>query len=273
MSYSFLFYLFLATTTLANITGIVSHFSLAIIFKMLYTCFYLLAFRWPIKHKIVVTRQRVLGIITLSWLLSALPMIGGLINDSLLPSLPDCPEENFCRRFYYYNRVVRQYSWLRALPSVIFVALIFAAMILVYGYVLLIVHRVSLRNPGFRKKGTAIVTTTCLIVSFFLSYMFYFIQNTYAVVMQSYDTDLLQSVQTYFSTVCPACRLILDFLLTGMLGAILDPIIYCVRMKEVKSALKRFCKTRLIFRRLSFNSGGTGYTRAAQNSVTVDENL
>ena len=199
-------------------------------------------------------------------------MIAGLIKDSLLPAVPNCSEETFCRRTYYYTYIESQISWIRAIPCVFFGAVVFTVMIVVYGYVMVIVHRVSLRNPGFRKKGTALITTTCLIVSFIISYTFYFIENGYVVARQSYSKALHLKAQDYFAELCPACPLILDFLITGMIGAIMDPIIYCVRMKEVKSACTKVCKGGFLFRRLSYASG-TGYTRAAQNSVTVDENL
>lgn len=238
--------------------------------------FLIVAFRWPMKHKIFVTRQRVYIIIGISWLLSATPVIVGVLHDTVLPKMADesvCyREQGYCWKNYYYNFIDPQHNWIETLPGVIAAIILLVTTVTFYGYLLVIIHGVSERNPGFRKKRTVVVTSLCLVVSFFLSYAYYIFRRIYFVAVQDYEADLLESIRKYFNRMCPACPLILDFLLTGMIGAIMDPIIYCLRIREIRIAFSNLCKNRLFLRRPSFTSG-SGYVRAGQNSITVDENL
>lgn len=137
-------------------------------------------------------------------------------------------------------------------------------MVLVYGYIIWIINGVSTRNPGFRKKKNAVITTLLLIVSFLLSYIFYFIQHFYIVAEKSHQTRLLTEVSEFFTGICPACHLMLDFLFTGMIGSIMDPLIYCARMKEIKLALNKLFGGSAFVRRPSITS--TGYIKAAPHS-------
>lgn len=196
-------------------------------------------------------------VIALSWLVASIPFIANLIGDALAADVPDCvSDKGFCHRLYYIasKEVNDDSGWVLSLVWTIVILIVFFIMVIVYGYIITIINRVSVRNPGFRKKRSAVITTLCLIISFIVSYIFYFIQHFYVVFEQKHDTALLREVSKLLSGVCPACHLMLDFLFTGMIGAIMDPIIYCARMKEVKSALSRLLRYSKFNRRPSVTS-------------------
>lgn len=172
--------------------------------------------------------------------------------------------------FYIHHGQPKQ-SWVPSVTWTAILMLIFVVMVLVYGYIIWVINKVSIRNPGFRKKRGAVITTLCLILSFVLSYLFYFVQHFVVVAEKDYQTELVKDVQHLFADICPACLLMLDFLFTGMVGAIMDPIIYCARMKEIKLSLNRLFKTSGFVRRPSVTST-TGYIKApVQSTGTVEE--
>lgn len=208
-------------------------------------------------------------VIAISWMLSAAPAVYFLIKDFTFSSVESsCYEEKgFCWKRYYDMFINQTYAWEKSLYWVIVVSTVFVSMVLVYGYILIIVHKVKKRNRGFRKHYTALVTALCLVASFFVSYIFYYVIHVDAAIYKGYDTALQNGIHIQLKKFCPACTLILDYLLTGTLGAILDPIIYCVRTKEVKGVLNRFFKTKIFLRRPSVTSS-TGYVKGAQISTT-----
>lgn len=211
-------------------------------------------------------------VIGLSWCLASIPFAANLIEDILDTDVPDCiSEKGFCHRVHYIasKEVPVNSGWVLSLVWTIIIFIVFIIMIIVYGYIITIINRVSIRNPGFRKKRSAVITTLCLIVSFIVSYIFYFIQHFLIVFEQSHQTELLREVNKLLTGVCPACRLMLDFLFTGMIGAIMDPIIYCTRMKEVKSALSRLVRYSKFNRRPSVTS--TTLIKTAHPSIHSEE--
>lgn len=213
----------------------------------------------------MVTKQRVLVVIGVSWLISCVPMLISLLQDLLNTDVPDCySKQGYCHRQYYIY-IDPTFSWAYSAVWTIFLTLVFVIMILVYGYIIWIINGVSTRNPGFRKKKSAVITTLFLILSFLLSYIFYFIQHFYIAAERSHETKLTTEVNTLFSNICPACHLMLDFLFTGMIGSIMDPLIYCARMKEIKLALNKLFGGTAFVRRPSITSTG-GYIKAAPHS-------
>lgn len=196
------------------------------------------------------------------------------VNTLRLFQVPECWQElGYCYKKYYLRNESYFYNWIHSLVWILVVAAIFLVMVFVYGYIIWIIYRVSLRNPGFRKKRSAVVTTMCLVISFVLSYIFYFIVHFYISVNQDKKTELYLHASQSFQKICPACNLMLDFLLTGMVGAIMDPIIYCARMKEIKLALNQICRTHGFSRQRSMSS--TGYVRAVVHSThsTVEHEM
>lgn len=218
------------------------------------------------------TRGKVQAMMCVSWILSSIPMISAFVYDSVSSNAPECyRNKGFCWISYYnINKSTKQqFSWVRSLIWVAIVGITCVAMVAVYGYMFVLVNKLTKRNPTFKKRRTAFITALSLIISFFLAYIYYFVQHIYAVVWQDYSNALQIGISKHVIESCPACVLVVDFLVTGMTGAIMDPIIYCVRMKEVKTALKNLCAKRFSLRKRSLNST-SGYIRAAQHSVTVD---
>ena len=227
------------------------------------------AFRWPLKHKIMVTKQRVTFLIILSWILSLMPAVGRTITLYANFSTPDCYiQQGYCYILYYLRGIHQQigFNWESSLVWLLVPAVILLAMIVVYGYIVAVINGVSIRNPGLRKKKSLVITTLCLIFSFLLSYIWHFVKH-FSVVIAQGELDSNHLGINFVLKSCPACRLVLDFIFSGMTGAIMDPIIYCARMKEIKLALSKFCKLSLFRRRPSITSH-SGYMRAAQNSTT-----
>lgn len=208
----------------------------------------------------------------MSWILSVLPAVGRMIQVLVVLPTPDCyKQQGFCHRLYYLNTIHQQeetkFSWQTSLLWLLVFAVILLAMIMVYGYIIAIINGVSIRNPGFRKKKALVVTTLCLIFSFLLSYLLNFIKHFSLVITKGQQDGAYEMGIMAVHEACPACLLVLDYLCTGMIGAILDPIIYCARMKEIKLALSKLCKFSLFRRRPSVTSH-SGYVRAAQHSTT-----
>lgn len=216
----------------------------------------------------MVTKQRVTILIIISWIVSLLPMACRLVSGYLDKEVPKCySDEGYCWRTYYWLRIHESdhesFSWQSSVLWVVLFSVVLCVMVMVYGYIIAVINRVSIRNPGFRKKRAAVITTLCLILSFVLSYIFYFVKQFMFVATKDNSVDM----SVIFKDTCPACVLLLDYLCTGMIGAIMDPIIYCARMKEIKLALSKLCKLSLFKRRPSVTSH-SGYIRAAQQSTT-----
>lgn len=171
------------------------------------------------------------------WCLSLSPLVGFLLQDLLDHVVPECyTNKGFCYRTFY----ISLYSKFTIINSILCTAVIgsvFLVMVAVYAYIIWLVRNV-MTNPSFARTRAAVITTLFLTVSFFISYIVYFTVHVKVLVQNNPSPDVKRNITKEFTKMCSSCDLIMEFLFTGTIGAIIDPIIYCVRIKEAKSGLQ-----------------------------------
>lgn len=191
-----------------------------------------LAFRWPLSHRRFITKGRVKLTVVLSWIIAIQP--DGITAAHALLSFKE-PMSKLCH-YLVHDELQGQY-WGLAACVVVTTTVALAALISVHGYILYYINKLSIGKLEGSQKRKAFVTSTLLVGSFVASYALLYAVNFNIALERTATTQLLVKLRQSLIEVLPTSPLIFDFLINGMLGAILNPIIYLVRDNDAQTLI------------------------------------